>query len=360
MLTRIRILAALTLACALLAVTAPGAGASAFVGMTSEDTFSFDGGYAQDQLASMHRVHVGFLRQTFDWSKIEVAPGRYSFGLEDRFVLAAAGHGIRVLPVLFNPPSFRSSAPANPRRGTYPPARASDMANFAKVLVRRYGPRGTLWNDNPGLRRYAIRHWQIWNEPSLPVYWPSGPSPKRYVKLLRTVGKGIKKLDRKADIVSAAVPPSQLPGAVPILRYIRGIFKAKGRTAFNTLAINSYARNATELKRLLKSVRKLMNRYHDRRAKIWITELGWCDNGPRNRFCVGSRRQATNISRSFSVIRKLKRRYKLRGVVYFSWRDADPYPPNYQDMWGLHTGLLRKDGSAKPAFRAFSKAARRL
>jgi hypothetical protein len=55
-------------------------------------------------------------------------------------------------------------------------------------------------------------------------------------------------------------------------------------------------------------------------------------------------------------MRKLRRKLRLRGVVYYSWRDAHPYPPLYKDMWGLHTGLLDVNGNPKPAFGAFCQA----
>ena len=42
--------------------------------------------------------------------------------------------------------------------------------------------------------------------------------------------------------------------------------------------------------------------------------------------------------------------------MYYSWRDGAPYPPLFKDFWGLHTGLLRKNGSPKPALAAFKAA----
>ena len=47
-------------------------------------------------------------------------------------------------------------------------------------------------------------------------------------------------------------------------------------------------------------------------------------------------------------MRKLRTKLKLRGLVYFSWRDSDPYPPLFQNLWGLHTGLLNENGARKP------------
>jgi len=103
-----------------------------------------------------------------------------------------------------------------------------------------------------------------------------------------------------------------------------------------------------------------MNRAHHRRGKIWITEIGWASGGPRHRFNLGPRGQARTIGKAYAVIRKLRRRYRLRGVVYYSWKDQRAYPPAFKDMWGLHTGLLRLDGSAKSAFFAYKRAVRRL
>jgi hypothetical protein len=210
------------------------------------------------------------------------------------------------------------------------------------------------------LRKVPIRSWQLWGEANLRQYWCPKPNARAYVRMLKTVGRAIKKLDRRAEIVTAGFPDSLQRGAVRLRRYLAQIYRAGGRRYFNTLAINSYARNSRELGRLLRGVRRLMNRYHDRRARIWITEIGWGDKGPRHRFIVGARGQASRIRSSLSYIRKSRRRLRLRGFVYFSWRDGAPYAPAYKDMWGLHTGLLTRDGRRKRAFAAFKTGVRRL
>ena len=112
---------------------------------------------------------------------IEREPGRYDFGLHDRFVANAARAGLGVLPILIDPPPFRSSRPATgARRGVYPPASNAEFAAFAQLLVRRYGPDGGFWRANPGLPQMPIRSWEVWNEPNLPQYWAAGPDPAAY------------------------------------------------------------------------------------------------------------------------------------------------------------------------------------
>ena len=327
-----------------------------FVGMTSEDVLGGSPAYRAQTLATQRASGVRLLRQKFDWAIIERSPRRYDLGWYDGFVLAAASHGIRVLPVLFNAPTFYA-----PRRGNAfcPPRRTARMARFARALVRRYGPRGSLWRRNPGVRKLPIRSWQIWNEPNLRVYWCGRPRARGYARMLRIVGKSIRRVHRRAEIVTAGLPASELTGTIPLPRYIRQLYRAGAKRWFTTLAINSYARNQRDLGRLLGGTRSLMNSWGDR-AKIWVTELGWGDRGPRHRFVVGSRGQARRITSSFAYLRRHRARLRLRGVVYYSWRDARPYPPQYKDMWGLHTGLLRLDGSPKPAYRAFRRAVRGL
>jgi hypothetical protein len=327
------------------------------VGVTAEDVFARDAAYRDANLRAMASIGIQTIRQTFDWSTIERRRGRYDLRYHDDYVAQAAAHGIRILPVLFNPPRFHRRSRG---RAACPPRRNATFARFAKRLVRRYGRGGSLWRQRPELPRRPIIAWQIWNEPNLAIYWCGRPNARRYVAMQRRVGRAIKRVDRRAHILSAGLPPSKLRSAVPLDRYIGAMYRAGARRAFDSLAINSYAKNHRELRRLLRSIRRLMNRRGDRRGSIWITELGWGDTGVEHRFIVGAEGQAKRIRRSFELIRKLRLRLRLRGVVYYSWRDAPPYPPRYEDMWGLHTGLLDINGGSKPALEAFRDAVSRL
>jgi hypothetical protein len=348
---------ALALAAALIAALtfAPAAGAAPvprdFIGISAEDVFAGDAGYREQHLQAQSGMGIGLIRQNFDWAAIETAPGQYDTRYHDEFVAAAASKGITILPILFRTPEFHLSRHAG--RAACPPRSNASLAAYAQALVRRYGPNGTLWAERPGIPRLPIRSWQIWNEPNLAIYWCNKPSAKKYVAMLRTVGKAIKQVDRGAHIVTAGLPDSKLRTAVPLMRYLGQMYRAKAAKYFDSLAINSYAKDHRHLGRMMKTIRKWMNRNGDRRGKIWITEIGWGDRGPKHRFIVGARGQATRIANSLALIRRSQRALRLRGFVYFSWRDGAPYAPNFNDMWGLHTGLLDINGQPKPAYAAF-------
>ena len=89
-------------------------------------------------------------------------------------------------------------------------------------------------------------------------------------------------------------------------------------------------------------------------ARLWATELGWSDTGPSSPQRVGAQKQATEITKLVKLMVRQRRSLKLRGFVYFGWRDGAPYAG--KDFWGLHTGLLNIDGQPKPAYSAFQKA----
>jgi len=353
----LRLTKALALALALLAISAGTASAApppGFVGMTADDLFGFGGDYRETALQQQRGAGVQLLRVTFSWRFVEYEEGKVDYTNYDQYILDAARNGITLLPVLFDPPDWRQKRPARRAlRGTYPPKSNQEMADWAASMVDRYGPNGLIWRLHPEVTPHPITAWQVWNEPSLPVYWRPKPSVKQYVSLLRTVGSAIKARDPNAEIVTAGLPNSYLKGAIRLGSFVEQLYKGGGTSAFDTVAINSYATSSKSLGTLMNKIRGLMNKRGGRADKIWITEVGWCDKGVKSRFCVGTKKQVKNITGSLKLIKKKRRAWKLRGFVYFSWRDGKPYGSG--DLWGLHTGLLSVKGKKKPAFNAFVK-----
>jgi hypothetical protein len=328
----------------------------AFLGLVAEDAFGKPGAYRERNLDRLRSTGAGMVRQTFDWTRIERAPGRYDLSFYDRYVAALARRHLRLLPILFGTPAFRSSAPAEPLRGTYPPRRPADMGEFGALLARRYGPGGSFWREHRGLPRLPVRSWQVWNEPNLPVYWPSGPDAAQYVALLRATGRGIRRVDPGAEIVTAGLPDSRL--GVPLRDYVAAMYAAGGADAFDALAVNPYGLDAHGVLDTVRAVRTVAAENGDNPA-VWVTELGWATGGPPSDFKVSEPQQAELLEDTMRALARQRDRLRIRGVVYFNWRDSTPYAGG-RDFFGLHTGLLRLDGRAKPALSAYKKVAKRL
>jgi hypothetical protein len=327
-----------------------------FLGLVAEDAFGKPGAYRRENLERLRSAGAGLIRQTFDWTRIEPAPGRYDLSFYDSYVAALAKRRLRLLPILFNPPPFRSSAPANPRRGTYPPRRPADMGEFAAVLARRYGPGGSFWDEHRRLPRLPVRSWQVWNEPNLPVYWPNGPDAREYVALLRATSRAIRRVDPGAEIVTAGLPDSRL--GVPLRDYVAAMYAAGAADSFDVLALNLFGRDARGLIEGIETVREVAATNGDDPA-VWVTELGWATGGPPSDFLVSEARQAELLEETLLAVARRRDELRIRGVVYFNWRDSTPYAGG-RDFFGLHTGLLRLHGAAKPALSSYKKVAKRL
>lgn len=328
-----------------------------FLGLLAPELIALPPAQRGATLDEQVRLGVGLIRQTLDWAQVERAPGRYDFSRYDALVAALSRRGLALLPVLFDPPAFRSSRPAHGARpGTYPPRDPEDLGRFAAVAVRRYGPRGAFWRAHPELRPVPVRSWQVWNEPNLPAYWPTGPDPAAYGRLLAATARAIHRADPGATVVSAGIPQSHI--GVPFARYVRGLYAGGARPAFDVLAVHAYARDAPGALAAVARARRLMDRHGDHRP-LWVTELGWASDGPPSSFTVGARGQAREVADALVALARRRRALRLEGVVYATWRDGSVYAGG-SDFWGLHTGLLALDGAPKPAYYAFRRAARRV
>jgi polysaccharide biosynthesis protein PslG len=343
---------------AVLLVSAPAAAAvpKDFFGLVSEDVLSGSPAYRDATLAEQASAGVGLIRQTFHWKDIERSRGRYDWSAYDAYMAATASHGIRVLPILFDPPRFRAK---HARHGTNPPRHYADLGRFGAAVAGRYGPGGSFWRANPSIPALPVTAYQVWNEPNLKVYWASGPSPSGYARLLRVTSAAIHRVDRHAEIVTAGLPDSRLSRPGNVYSYLRGLLRAGAARSFQALAVNPYARTSGQLVKKLRRFRSLLNHGHARHARIWVTEFGWSDRGPRSAFRVGVSGQARQIGGTIAKLVSLRRALRLRGLVYYDWRDGAPYPPLFRDFWGLHTGLLHRNGAPKPALAAFRAAVAR-
>jgi hypothetical protein len=334
---------------------------NSFVGVVSDDTFaSIGSGGSTSYLDSIRNAGVGLLRQKFDWDFLTFGNGatNINWSYLDRFMTAMAQEGITVMPVLFDPPASMTTAPAaGAIRGNYPPRDLGSIGDFGAMLAAHYGTNGSFWAAHPELPRRPITAWQIWNEPSLPVYWQPRPDATAYVQMLRLASQKIKAVDPNAEIITAGLPDSHIKGSVPLLRYIKQMYRAGAAGAFDTLAVNGYAPTGKAVLKLITHIRRVMNSYGGAKTALRISEFGWADRGPehpRGRFTVG-RKQGPYTYQAIRALWKARNRLNLRGIVYYDWRDQPVYAGG-KNFWGLHTGLLTLNGQPKPALGWFKKA----
>lgn len=308
--------------------------------------------------ARMRSAKLGALRVAFNWGAMEPtqgAPRNWSFF--DATVERAARARTDVLALLVGSPLWAADDSAY--APTTPAARSAFSA-FVTDVVRRYGTRGSFWRANPGVPKRPIASYQVWNEPNYPPHWSGDPTSRasEYASLLQLAGRAIRRADKKATITTAGLLASSSRGP-PGYVYLNDLYKTPGiKRYFDAVAIHPYAENAAGVQGELVRVRRAMRRNGDRRTGLWITEIGWGTGGGNQYFSIPADQQAARLTESFRFLAKNRKRFGVRRVVWFSWRDR---PGRADRGWEYYCGLFTLDGQPKPAwasFRRFTRATR--
>jgi hypothetical protein len=352
------IVAALATFGSLGAHAAPGPAAPGFVGITSQDTFGGSEAYRAKMFNEMQAAGITLIRVEFNWAEIETAEHVYDFSAYNQFVLDAAAHGIEVMPVIYEEPGWYTSRPKKVKPTSvvyynYPPKNPATIGPFVTALVQQYGPGGTLWKQNPSVTPVPIRIWQVWDEPNLNFFWYPRPNAAAYTALLADASQAIHAADPGAEVVSAGMPQST--DGVNLFKFVQALVNDGAGKWMNTLAVNAYAPTASGVNAILRHVRSILNSGGAANVGLRVSEIGWSDVGPKSKFRAGVSGQAKQISKVIADFGADRSSLGLKGFVYFTWRDTKPFY-HVKDFWGLHTGLLKLNGKAKPSLRAFTNA----
>jgi hypothetical protein len=298
---------------------------------------------------------VATVRLQVNWGWVEPQPGHRDWSNYDAVVGSLAGVGLRAEPVLFGVPPWISSRPARPP--IYSAAQRRAWIGFVAELAARYGDGGSFWRANPGLPHEPFIDWEVWNEPNLSGNWGGRPSPRRYVRLLRLTRSALKGSDPSARIgIGGIFPPPRPRYGVTLERFMQRLYRVHGaRKLFDALAIHPYGSRPKRVLALTREARRILNRHGDRKTPLWITELGWTTGGTHWRkspYRATEAQQARFLRKSFRGLIRARRALHLQLLVWHAWQDSAVPGP-----WTMFTGLVRADGSAKPALSAYSRFA---
>lgn len=366
-------LAALAVACCVAPATALAAakkGQSAPKRLAKPITPSFFGIVPQAALTDEDVRHmqaggIGSVRMGMGWDSVQKAPGgRYHWEIIDREVAMAASHGLRVLPFLGGVAPWLGTSPT-----TLPvdsPQAIEEWKTFVSAAVRRYGPDGEFWTEHPpGVEvdgvtipePLPIRTWQIWNEVNF-FYFAFPVSPARYARLLKPSANAIRSVDPTAKILLSGLfgdPKEGGPYGRSAADFLNALYRVpRIEHYFDAVALHPYAFHVEDLEEMVEDVRAVMLDNDDPRARLRITEMGWGseDNSKVVAFEQGIEGQKRELRGAYRYLLANRRRLKLDGAYWFSWKDSNLYC-SYCDSVGFFSegsGLL-----PKPAWYAFVK-----
>jgi hypothetical protein len=329
--------------------------------MWDRDVTKAPGAEQDAQWALMARSGVESVRTVFSWAQAQPEPLVTDFTYTDRVVGLAAAHNIDLLPVVRTTPAW---AALNPFAHGSPPRDPADYSAYLRLLIERYGPDGSFWAEHPELPRRPVRHWQIWNEPHLNIWWNVDGRRKsawvpEYAGLLKAAKATVDAADPGAKVVLAALADYAWDHLERLNRH--GV----GRH-YDVAAINLFTARPQFVMRGVRFFRREMRRGGAGRKPLWLTESTWpAGKGRVTRPGTAWQRawyttdagMAQRVRGIYSIARKNRRRFKIGRVFWYTWSSA-----YREDDLFDYAGLIRFSGGeyeARPALAAYVASARR-
>jgi hypothetical protein len=320
-----------------------------------------------------------------DFDPTDPADPSYDWSALDDAVRAATGRGLQpVLDVDFAPrwaegpgrPSF-AIAPG----GTWLP-QPDELGAFAQALAARYS--GAFADPaEPGAGPLPrVRYFQIWAEQNLSLHltplWRGSAlvAPRHYRAMLNAAYAGIHRASPGARVIVGGLAPygDARPGGsrIPPVWFWRSLLCLRGTrlkptacpdparfdiAAHNPIDVFEPTQGATspldvstpDIGRLTKIVRRAVavdRALPARRKPFWATEIWW-DSNPPDPDGVPVARQARFLTQSLFELW----RQGVSAVIWWYLRDQDPGAAGFAAT--QQSGLLYRNGRAKPAYAAF-------
>lgn len=302
---------------------------------------------------------IGSVRWPLAWSGVQLTrKGPYEWGAFDEFVEEAARQRLRVLPFVYASPDW-----ATGKYTRMPVANArqrSAWAAFLRAAVERYGPRGEFWREHSPssgdfVPKLPLRQWQIWNEANF-FYFAEPVSPTRYAQLLKLSARTIESVDPGAEIILSGLfgePNGRPPRAMDAVDFLDRLYAVPGvEQSFDAAALHPYAEDAETLAAMAEGMRETILDNGDRRARLYMTEMGWGSAYNPNlvSFEQGTRFQIKEMRAAYAYLIDNRHRLNLKGTYWFTWQDIED-SCNFCDSTGFfRVGPRLKP---KPAWHAF-------
>jgi hypothetical protein len=287
------------------------------------------------QLNRVRAAGIGWVRIDFIWAVVQPKAGTWDWHLYDAIAKAASARGIKVYATLAYTPAWATDGPEL----TGVPRNPEDWVTFCYQAAKRY--------------RRTITAWGLWNEPNLPRFWAG--SREDYVDFILRPG---------AIAVHAANPAAKVGG--PDLAHVTAgnadwydwlrltlleaggdldiithhVYDSDGNQGVTAKLDEStvFANNPDLWGLVPPSVREVLKSTGWYRLKpFWLTETGWESDS------VSEGLQAGYLSGLLGDWFGVNRDW-VDKVFFYELQD----PPGSSSF-----GVLRSDGSPKPAYGAF-------
>jgi hypothetical protein len=333
------LLAALATALLAAATLAPAAAPAAESGVVLANT-------GTPHLSDVRALGTHWVRVFATWPDLEPEPGVYAqnwFASYEQLFHALPA-GTKVIVDVVDTPQWETGSGDEHT----PPANPDDYAAFVGALAQRWAGK--------------VAAFELWNEEDNASWWVGAPNPAAYTALLQATYPVVKAADPGAAVVLGGMTGNDYS-------FLEGVYAAGGKGYFD--AVGVHTDTACNISSPYSFIREMDGRmipdsflaYRDVHAvelangddkPIWMTEMSWrtteatCDEGAwagQKLEGVSDEQQATYLAQAYHCMAQ------------------DPYVQlalwfPLQDEGSAVSGLIRANGSRKPAFAAMQAYAR--
>lgn len=280
--------------------------------------------------ALLRELGVPAWRGSFGWDDYEPERGRYDLGWLRSFAALADSMGIALRPYLGYTPAWAARGGRDDQAWNDPPARIQEWSRFVETVARALAP-------YPSVRSY-----EIYNEENVPLWWDG--SAEAYAAVLREGAAGIRRGDAGAEVLLGGMV---WPDAEWLEQACAG---AAANAPFDVLPFHAYPETWTPdsvtverylgpgfASAFLPAADSLCGR-----RPVWINETGFATTPARS-----EREQAEWWARAFATFLAAPR---VEHLGIYEIRDQRLDTPVIGDAPNYYLGLVRRDGTPKPAF----------
>ncbi len=278
-----------------------------------QNSFGFDIHNAAQNWPGMSFGYWRLWDANVDWARVEPMRGIYDFSLLDQYIALAQQHGVKIVYVLGNTPTWTSTDPMTIGTelvpgATAPPSNMSDWQSFVETVAKRY--------------RGRIQGYEIWNEANLQGYW-EGDLPTM-LQLTKTAYTLIKAIDPAAIVLAPSVV------AHDGLQYLSDFLSAGGANYTDVVPYHLYdtAKSPEDAVQFYNEVLGIAQQWG---KDVWDTEVGW---GPWGSFDDAG--AAAFLARTFI----LQCSVGVTHIIWYAWDDRGPWVHLFLVQSDLHTPTL--------------------
>jgi hypothetical protein len=356
----IRAVLALGLVLSGAALVAPTAARAASPGLVTSITWTgTDQAEVDRQVALMKEANVRWVRANIYWHNLEPrGRGQISqtkLAAYDYAIDAARAAGIQVLIQIGETVPYWASGDPNKYIDAsgverydyhYKPAAMSDFAAFARFVAGHYQAKG-------------VHSFEIWNEPNMTRFWPSGPNPVEFAAMLKAAYPAVKAADPAATVVMGGLWTNDFA-------FLEGIYRAGARGSFDAVAVHPYVgglgptvswkgmdpgEDPNRISRYafpgISEIRRSMDTFGDTTKPVWLTEFGWSTTTVRGGVSLAN--QASYLTQAYQY---LERYPWVKVALWYAARDLST-----KDCYECRFGLTDTVYAPKPSYNAFKSYA---